>query len=90
LNVTGLRYDQLDGFLPSAISALYKDFELSVSLGRLRSIQFLVLGSARQPGANTERSLSTLVNALFASGGPSASGTMRDIQLRHGDGVRRS
>src|SRR3984957_13109793 len=85
LNVAGLRYEQLEGYLHAAISALFKDFELNVALGQLRSIQIFVLGSARQPGAYTVGSLSTLVNALFASGGPSATGTMRHIQLRRGN-----
>jgi polysaccharide biosynthesis/export protein len=85
LNVAGLRYEQLEGYLHAAISALFKDFELNVALGQLRSIQIFVLGSARRPGAYTVGSLSTLVNALFASGGPSATGSMRHIQLRRGD-----
>jgi len=87
LSVAGLRYEQAEGYLHSAIGALFKDFELNVALGQLRSIQIFVLGSARQPGAYTVSSLSTLVNALFASGGPSATGTMRHIQLRRGDRV---
>jgi protein involved in polysaccharide export with SLBB domain len=87
LTVAGLRYEQLDSFLRNAVGNLYKDFELNVTMGRLRSIQVFVLGSARQPGAYTVSSLSTLVNALFASGGPSAAGTMRRIQLRRGDQV---
>jgi protein involved in polysaccharide export with SLBB domain len=41
-----------------------------------------VVGQARHPGNYTVSSLSTLVNALFASGGPSASGSMRRIQLK--------
>jgi protein involved in polysaccharide export with SLBB domain len=85
LNVAGLRYDQLEGYLHSAVSALFKDFELNVAMGQLRSIQIFVLGCARQPGSYTVGSLSTLVNALFASGGPSATGTMRHIQLRRGN-----
>jgi protein involved in polysaccharide export with SLBB domain len=87
LNVAGLRYEQLEVYLHAAISALFKDFELNVALGQLRSIQIFVLGSARQPGAYTVGSLSTLVNALFASGGPSATGSMRHIQLRRGNGL---
>lgn len=87
LNVAGLRYDQVEAYLHSSISALFKDFELNVALGQLRSIQIFVLGNARQPGAYTVSSLSTLVNALFASGGPSATGTMRHIQLRRGNRV---
>ena len=82
LNVSGLRYAQLEGFLRSAVGGLYKDFELNVTLGQLRSIQILVLGNARRPGSYTLSSLSTLVDALFESGGPSATGTMRHIQLR--------
>ena len=85
LNVAGLRYEQLEGYLRAAISALFKDFELNVALGQLRSIQIFVLGSARRPGVYTVSSLSTLVNALFASGGPSATGSMRHIQLRRGN-----
>jgi polysaccharide biosynthesis/export protein len=83
--VAGLRSDQLESRLRSSIGNLYKDFELNVTLGRLRSIQIYVLGSARRPGAYTVSSMSTLVNALFASGGPSATGSMRHIQLRRND-----
>jgi len=82
LTVSGLRYEQVEQYLRSSISVLFRDFELNVAMGQLRSIQIFVLGSARQPGAYTVGSLSTLVNALFASGGPSATGTMRRIQLR--------
>ncbi len=85
VTVAGLRYAQVEGYLHSAISALFKDFELNVTLGRLRTIQIFVLGDARQPGAYTVSSLSTLVDALFNSGGPSATGSMRRIQLRRGN-----
>jgi polysaccharide biosynthesis/export protein len=85
LNVAGLRYEQVEGYLHAAVSALFKDFELNVALGQLRSIQIFVLGNARRPGAYTVGSLSTLVNALFTSGGPSATGSMRHIQLRRGN-----
>ncbi|MGH9564091.1 MAG: polysaccharide biosynthesis/export family protein, partial [Terracidiphilus sp.] len=84
LSVAGLRYEQIEGYLRSAIAELYKGFELNVTMGQLRSIQIFVLGSARQPGVYTVSSLSTLVDALFASGGPSATGSMRHIQLRRG------
>lgn len=81
LNVAGLRYAQVDGYLHAAISALFKDFAMNVELGQLRSIQIFVLGSARRPGAYTVGSLSTMVNALFVSGGPSATGSMRHVEL---------
>ncbi|GAB4173969.1 MAG: SLBB domain-containing protein [Rhodocyclaceae bacterium] len=86
-NVAGVRYQDLHAFLRNAIGRLYKNFDLSVSLGQLRSIQILVVGQARRPGSYTVSSLSTLVNALFAAGGPSAKGSMRRIQLKRGDAV---
>ena len=82
LTVAGLHYSQVESYLKASIGALFKDFDLNVTLGQLRAIQIYVLGNARQPGSYTVSSLTTLVDALFASGGPSATGTMRDIQLR--------
>jgi len=85
LTVAGLRYQDLHGFMRSAIGRVFRNFELNVSLGQLRSIQIFLVGQARRPGAYTVSSLSTLINALFASGGPSAKGTMRGIQLKRGN-----
>lgn len=84
LTVGGLRYQDLHGFLRSAISRVFRNFELSVNLGQLRSMQVFVVGNARYPGVYTVSSLSTLVNALFASGGPTTRGSMRRIELKRG------
>lgn len=82
LAVAGLKYQQLPEFFRTAIGRVFRNFDLTVSLGQLRSIQVFVVGQARHPGNYTVSSLSTLVNALFASGGPSGSGSMRRIQLK--------
>ncbi len=79
--VAGLKYAQIQDYLKTAIGRVYRNFDLSVSMGQLRSIQVFVVGHARQPGAYTISSLSTLVNALFSSGGPDSHGSMRDIRL---------
>ena len=83
--VAGLQFAQLQGFLKTAIGRVYRNFDLSVNMGQLRSIQVFVLGQARRPGAYTVSSLSTLVNAIFASGGPNTSGSMRRIRLMRQD-----
>jgi polysaccharide biosynthesis/export protein len=82
ISVAGTRYDQLHGVLQSAIARVFKNFELNVTMGQLRSIQIFVVGQVRRPGTYTVSSLSTLVNALFASGGPSKRGSMRRITLK--------
>ncbi|QDQ25731.1 sugar transporter [Chitinimonas arctica] len=86
-NVAGIRYQELQGYLSTAFSRTFKNFELSVTLGQLRSIQVFVVGQAQRPGVYTVSSLSTLVNAIFAAGGPSTRGSMRKIQLKRGDKV---
>jgi polysaccharide export outer membrane protein len=83
--VAGLTYAQAGAVLKSAMTHLYKNFDLSVTLGRLHSIQVFVVGEARRPGTYTVSSLSTMVNAVFACGGPSSHGSMRHIELRRGD-----
>jgi protein involved in polysaccharide export with SLBB domain len=85
LSVAGLRYQQLPEYFRTAIGRVFRNFDLTVSLGQLRSIQVFVVGQARRPGTYTVSSLCTLVNALFASGGPSGSGSMRHIELKRND-----
>ncbi len=87
LSVAGLRYQQLEEYFRTAIGRMFRNFDLSVNLGQLRSIQVFVVGQARRPGTYTVSSLSTLVNTLFASGGPAVSGSLRHIQLRRQDRV---
>ena len=81
VKVGGLQFSALDQHLRAAVSRVYRNFDLSVDMGRIRSIQVYVTGQARRPGAYTISSLSSLVNALFASGGPSVQGSLRHIQL---------
>ena len=82
ISVAGVHYGELEQYLKNAVSKIFRNFDLTVSVGRLRSIQVLVLGNARYPGTYTISSLSTLVNAIFASGGPTPQGSLRHIQVR--------
>ncbi|MDE1160319.1 MAG: SLBB domain-containing protein [Acidobacteriaceae bacterium] len=82
VQVAGLPYGRLNSFLSSQIGRVYKNFTVSAQLGRLRTIRVFVVGQARRPGSYSISSLSTLLNAIFASGGPSSGGSVRDIQVR--------
>jgi polysaccharide export outer membrane protein len=84
VHVAGLQFSQLSDFLKAQLGRVYRNFDLNVNLGQLRSIQIFVVGQARQPGSYTIGSLSTLLNALFASGGPLPQGSLRDIQVKRG------
>jgi protein involved in polysaccharide export with SLBB domain len=87
VNVSGIRFQSLEGYLKKAIGRIFQNFDLNVTLGKLRSIQVFVVGQAKRPGAYTVSSLSTLVNTLFASGGPSPRGSLRRIQVKRNGSV---
>src|SRR6185312_3294938 len=84
VHVAGLAFGKLGQYLRDQASKIYRNFDLSVNMGALRTIQVFVLGQAQQPGTYSISSLSTLLNALFASGGPLPQGSVRDIQVKRG------
>src|SRR6267142_2555649 len=85
--VAGVPYKDITRHIRTAVARNFRNFELMVTMGQLRSIQIFVVGQARRPGAYTVSSLSTLINAIFAVGGPSTRGSMRNIQLKRGNSV---
>ncbi|GAA4348913.1 SLBB domain-containing protein [Kangiella taiwanensis] len=82
INVSGLSYTELKESLSQRISEQYIGVQSNVSLGELRSIQVFVLGESFKPGAYTVSSLSTVMNALYVSGGLTDIGSLRNIQLK--------
>ena len=87
MHVAGLSFGQVRDFLKSQMGRVFRNFDLNVNMGELRSIQVFVVGQARRPGSYTISSLSTIVNALFATGGPTPQGSLRHIQLKRGGNV---
>ena len=82
--VAGLRYDEVATTLTRRVAQVFKNFELSVSLGRLRGVRIYVTGFAARPGAHVVPGLSSVLNAVMRAGGPAASGSFRVISLRRG------
>ena len=81
-NVAGVKAGSLEEYLKSRIGRVYKKFQLSATVSKIRSIQVNVTGYAQVPGTYTVSSLTNLSNAIFAAGGPAANGSLRNIELR--------
>lgn len=84
--VSGLSLDEAKERLRNRLSRIYGGLSnststLSVSLGNIRSIRITVLGEVINPGTYSLSSLSTVMNALYAAGGPNETGSFRDIQV---------
>ena len=80
--LAGVRAGNVEAVLRAAIGKVYRGFTLSVTHGQLRGITIYVVGQARRPGTYTVSSLSTLLTALFESGGPSPNGSLRHVQVK--------
>ena len=85
VRVAGVKYRDLQNYLKSAISKDFSNFDLTISISQTRAVQIYVVGHAVRPGTYTLSAMSTLLNALFTSGGPDGTGTMRNIQLKRGN-----
>lgn len=81
LVVAGLSYGEVKDLIKREAEAI-TGVNVSVSMGRLRTIQVFVLGEVKQPGLQSVSSLSTAVNALLSSGGPTELGSLRNVQLK--------
>ena len=81
LSVAGMSFEEMRKFLSREAENIVGT-EVSVTMGRLRSIQVFVLGEVRRPGAYTVNAMSTLTNALIAAGGPTQIGSLRMVELK--------
>jgi protein involved in polysaccharide export with SLBB domain len=84
VSLAGISVGQLEPTLRGHMGKVFTNIDVAATVTKLRSIQVYVVGQAQRPGTYTLSSLSTVVSALFASGGPNANGSMRAIQLRRG------
>jgi len=82
LKLAGVKAVEAEGLIKSLFGRYYKDFSLSVSLGKLRKITIYVVGQSRFPGSYSLSSQATLTTGLFASGGPNSIGSVRRVQIK--------
>lgn len=90
--VGGLSIEQATAKIRSNLAGTYPSLRsgrtsVAVNLGNIRSIRITILGEVVKPGSYTLSSLSTVFNALNASGGPNANGSFRKIQVIRGNKV---
>lgn len=82
--VAGVRLADLPATISQRVGQVFKNFQLSTSLGALRAQRIYVTGFVARPGAYNVSPLASLTQALLQAGGPSAAGSFRMIELRRG------
>ncbi|VUD66446.1 Polysialic acid transport protein KpsD [Thalassocella blandensis] len=82
VSLSGLSFDYMKNKIDEIVREQMIGVKSSVTMGSLRTIRIFVLGEAQIPGSYVVGSLSTMTNAIFASGGITKIGSLRNVQLK--------
>ena len=82
VRVAGLPFGKLSDVFRVHLAKVFRDFDLAVNMGKLRTNKISVIGEVTAPGDYTVSSLATVLNALSAAGGPTKNGSLRSITIR--------
>ena len=89
VTLAGLSFSEAEDLISKKVELELLGTQTFITLGELRSINIYVLGSAYKPGTYTISALSTLTNALFSSGGASLIGSLRNIEVKNQNKIKR-
>ena len=88
IQLSGLSVKQAELKIKNEFSTIYSDLGsgephtfLAISVGNVRSIKVNVMGEVKRPGTYTLSSFSSAFHALYAAGGTSRIGSIRNIRL---------
>ena len=82
IRVGGKHFSAVKRDVEGRVSQQMTGVRANVEIGETRSIRIFLLGEVLRPGSYTVSGLSTLTNALFAGGGISPVGSLRNVQLK--------
>lgn len=84
ISVAGKTLGDTQRIVQNVLRTEFRDVQADVSLARLRTVRVYVVGDVQNPGAYDISSLSTALNALYAAGGPTSRGSLRNLQQFRG------
>ncbi len=95
IDLAGISIEQARTRLFNKLSNVYAGLKgrkpntfIQVSVGNVRTIKVNVVGNVVQPGTYTLSSFATVFNALYFAGGPTESGSLREINvIRNGEKI---
>jgi len=86
VSVAGSTIESASSRIKNSLSSIYSGISngttsVNITLSNIRSIKVVLTGEIVKPGTYTLPSVASAFNALYASGGPTENGTMRDIRI---------
>ena len=85
VQVEGLTVAQANSRLKATVGNRFAGSSIKLSVGQTKTITVHVFGDVQNPGSYTLSAFATVFNALYMAGGPTETGTLRNIKvLRNG------
>ena len=82
--VAGLTLAQAQKLIQAKLEPQFRGANVDVAVTRVRNVRIYVVGDVQRPGAYDISALSTPLNALYAAGGPTPTGSLRVIKHMRG------
>ena len=82
LSVAGLTFEQVKEVIEAKVASQLVATKAVVSLGKLRAINVFLAGDVFAPGSYSVSGLSTVLQVLYAGGGITEIGSLRNIQVK--------
>ncbi len=82
VSVAGQTFVQMREHIEQLVKQKVLGVDVVVTMGSMRTMQVYIVGETSQPGAYNVNGLTTITQALVASGGVKESGSLRHIQLK--------
>jgi protein involved in polysaccharide export with SLBB domain len=88
IQLSGMNVKQAESRIRTQFSTIYSDLDssephtfLAISVGNVRTIKVNVMGEVRTPGTYTLSSFSSAFHAMYAAGGTTNIGSLRNIRI---------
>src|SRR6516162_5439475 len=85
LLVTGMTIESAERAAQEILVRRFNDAKVDLSLTRIRTVRIYIVGDVLRPGAYDISALSTVLNGLYAAGGPTDRGSLRVVRHYRGD-----
>ena len=79
--VAGLKFGQLETVIQKQLEKEFVNFEVAVSIAKVRTIKVFVMGDVQKPGAYYLPAHATAFHALHVANGPKKTGSLRRIKV---------
>ncbi len=81
VTIAGYSLDRASDVIINALSGIYTDFEVDISIAKIRGISVFIVGEVEEPGVYAIPGLSRAIDALAIAGGPNEYGSYRKINI---------